>query len=71
MNFIPCLIARLITQSTHCEYSETINLYIEQDVKDGRTVSCNGSEIIGSIYLKYGKRTACRDNFFTINAGFS
>ena len=38
---------------------------------DGKVVNYNGSEIIGLIHLKYGKRTACRDNFFTVNAVFS
>ena len=38
---------------------------------DGKAVNYNGSEIIGLIHLKYGKRTACRDNFFTVNAVFS
>ena len=33
-------------------------------MKDGKAVNYNGSEIIGLIHLKYGKRTACRDNFF-------
>ena len=33
-------------------------------MKDGKAVNYNGSEIIGLINLKYGKRTACRDNFF-------
>ena len=32
-------------------------------MKDGKAVNYNGSEIIGLIHLKYGKRTACRDNF--------
>ena len=36
-----------------------------------KAVNYNGSEIIGLINLKYGKRTACRDNFFTENAVFS
>ena len=40
-------------------------------MKDGKAVNYNGSEIIGLIHLKYGKRTACRDNFFTENAVFS
>ena len=40
-------------------------------MKDGKAVNYNGSEIIGLIHLKYGKRTACRDNFFTVNAVFS
>ena len=40
-------------------------------MKDGKDVNYNGSEIIGLINLKYGKRTACRDNFFTENAIFS
>ena len=31
---------------------------------DGKAVNYNGREIIGLIHLKYGKRTACRDNFF-------
>ena len=31
-------------------------------MKDGKAVNYNGSEIIGLINLKYGKRTACRDN---------
>ena len=39
--------------------------------KDGKDFNYNGSEIIGLINLKYGKRTACRDNFFTENAVFS
>ena len=39
-------------------------------MKDGKAVNYNGSEIIGSIHLKNGKRMACRDNFFTVNAGF-
>ena len=33
-------------------------------MKDGKAVNYNGSEIIGLINLKYGKRTACQDNFF-------
>ena len=33
-------------------------------MKDGQVVNYNGSEIIGLINLKYGKRTACRDFFF-------
>ena len=37
----------------------------------GKAVNYNGSEIIGLINLKYGKKTACRDNFFTENAVFS
>ena len=32
-------------------------------MKDGKAVNYNGSEIIGLINLKYGKRTACRNNF--------
>ena len=32
-------------------------------MKDGKAVNYNGSEIIGLIHLKYGKRTACQDNF--------
>ena len=40
-------------------------------MKDGKAVNNNGSEIIGLIKLKYGKRTACRDNFFNENAVFS
>ena len=40
-------------------------------MKDGKAVNCNGREIIGLINLKYGKRKACRDNFFTVNAVFS
>ena len=40
-------------------------------MKDGKAVNYNGSEIIGLIDLKYRKRTACRDNFFTVNAVFS
>ena len=40
-------------------------------MKDGKAVNYNGSEIIGLIHLKYGKRTAWRDNFFTVNAVFS
>ena len=40
-------------------------------MKDGKAVNYNGSEIIGLINLKYGKRTACRNNIFTVNAVFS
>ena len=40
-------------------------------MKDGKAVNYNGSEIIGFINLKYGKRTACRDNVFTGNAVLS
>ena len=40
-------------------------------MKDGKAVNYNGSEVIGLIHLKYGKRTACQDNFFTVNAVFS
>ena len=41
-------------------------------MKDVKTVNCNGSEIIGLILnFKYGKRMACWDNFFTVNARFS
>ena len=39
-------------------------------IKDGKVVNYNGSEIIGLINLKYGKRMAFRDNYFTVNAGF-
>ena len=39
-------------------------------MKDGKTVNRNGSKIIGLINLKYGKRMACQDIFFTVNAGF-
>ena len=35
-------------------------------MKDGKAVNYNGSEIIGLINLKYGKRMACRDNFLPI-----
>ena len=38
-------------------------------VKDGKAVKYNGSEIIGLIHLKYGKRTACQDNFFYRECG--
>ena len=38
---------------------------------DGKAVNYNGSEIIGLINFKHGKRTACRDNVFTENAVFS
>ena len=38
-------------------------------MKDGKAVNYNGSEIIGLIHLKYGKRTACRDNFFYRECG--
>ena len=38
---------------------------------DGKSVNYNGSEIIGLINLKNGKRMACRDKFFTENAVFS
>ena len=38
---------------------------------DAKAVNYNGSEIIGLINLKYGKRTACRDFFCTENAVFS
>ena len=38
---------------------------------DGKAANYISSEIIGLINLKYGKRTACRDNFFTENAVFS
>ena len=40
-------------------------------MKDGKTVNCNGSEIIGLINLKHWKRTAYRDFFSTVNAEFS
>ena len=40
-------------------------------MKEGKAGNYNGSEIIGLIHLKYGKRTACLDNFFTVNAVFS
>ena len=40
-------------------------------MKDGKAVNYNDSEIIGLIHLKCGKRTACRDKFFTMNAVFS
>ena len=32
----------------------------------GKTFNNNGSEIIGLINVKFGKRTACRDNFFLL-----
>ena len=38
-------------------------------MKDGKAVNYNCSEIIGLINLKYGKRTACRDNFFYRECG--
>ena len=38
-------------------------------MKDGKAVNYNGSEIIGLIHLKYGKRTACRDFFFYRECG--
>ena len=40
-------------------------------MKDGKAVTYNGSEIIGLIHLKYGKRTAYQDIFFTVKAVFS
>ena len=40
-------------------------------MKDGNAVNYNGSEKIGLIHLKYRKRTACWDIFFTVNAVFS
>ena len=138
VNFIPCLIALLITQSSHREYSSVNDIYSSTCImsccwfearfchklgecfiyvrkhwdlclnylelfplprstqgksfrqlcarfgaviivdfyianyifalfifmKDGKAVNYNGSEIIGLINLKYGKRTACRDNFY-------
>ena len=39
-------------------------------MKDSKTIYCNGSEVIGLINLKYGKRTACWDIFCTVNVGF-
>ena len=55
-----------------------VDIYIDDFIfalfifmKDGKAVNYNGSEIIGLIHLKYVKRTACRDNFFTVNAVFS
>ena len=33
-------------------------------MKDGKAVKYLGKELIGLIHLKYGKRVACRDNFF-------
>ena len=38
---------------------------------DSKAVNYNGSEIIGLINFKYGKRTACRENVFTENVVFS
>ena len=38
---------------------------------DSKVVNYNGSKIIGLTNLKYGNRTACRHNFFIMNAGFS
>ena len=40
-------------------------------MKDGKAINYNGSKIIELIHLKYGKRTAYRDNFFTVIAVFS
>ena len=40
-------------------------------MKERKAVNYNGSEIIGLINFKYGKRTACWDNFFTVNAVLS
>ena len=40
-------------------------------MKEGKAVNYNGSKIIGLIDLKYGKRTTCSDNFFTMNTVFS
>ena len=55
-----------------------VDFYIDEFIfalfifmKDGKDVNYNGSKIIGLINLKYGKKTACRDNFFTENAVFS
>ena len=40
-------------------------------MKEGKAVNYNGCEIIGLINLKYRRKTACRDKFFTANAVFS
>ena len=38
-------------------------------MKDDQAVNYNGSKIIGLINLKYGKRMACRYNFFYRECG--
>ena len=47
----------------------TSNLALFIFMKDSKAVNYNGSEIIELIHLKYGKRMACRDNFFYRKCG--
>ena len=82
-NYFPCLVLHKVLKSFHrlsARFSAVIivDFYINDFIfalficiKDGKAVNYNGSEIIGLIHLKYGKRTACRDNIFTVNVLFS
>ena len=81
-NYFPCLVLHKV--KIFIDYAQglvqllLLIFYIDDFIfaffifmKDGKAVNYNGSEIIGLINLKYGRRTPCRDNFFTENAVFS
>ena len=83
-NYFPCHVLHKV--KVFIDYAQglafgaviIVNFYIDDFIfglfiftKDGKSVNYNGSEIIGLIHLKYGKRMAYRDNFFTVNAVFS
>ena len=82
-NYFPCLVLHKVKAFIY--YAQglvhaviIVDFYIDDFIFalfifmiDGKVVNYNGSEIIGLIHLKYRKRTACRDNFFTVNAVFS
>ena len=81
-NYIPCLVlhkvkvfidyAQGLVQLLLLIFTSMISFFaLFIFMKDGKAVNYNGSEISGLIHFKYGKRTACRDNFFTVNAVFS
>ena len=78
-NYFPCLVLHKV--KVFIDYAQGLVLllllifYIDDFIfvlfifmKDRKAVNYHGSELIN---LKYGKRTACRDNVFTVNAIFS
>ena len=77
-NYFPCLVlhkvkvfidyAQGLVQLLFLIFTSLIS-FLHCLWKDGKAVNYNGSEIIGLIHLKYGKRTACRDNFFYCECG--
>ena len=82
-NYFPCLVlhkvkvfidyAQGLVQLLLLIFTSMISFLhcLSEVMKDGKAVNYNGSEIIGLIYLKFGKRVACQDNFFNVNAVFS